>query len=185
MEGRIAIPNAGSEYLQAGVSVIRATHGDEKTKRFLQGLKENAGSQVYQKSSQIVEAVAKGQASLGIVNHYYVYRHLAAQPSAPIAAFMPDQQETGMGAIMNVAGVGIVKSTEHLETAKLLVEFLVAQAGQKLFADFDKEYPFHPEVKADPALVERKSFRAAQVPLTKLAELREPTLTLIEQVGLR
>jgi iron(III) transport system substrate-binding protein len=182
---RIAIPNAGSEYLQAGVSVIRATHGDAKTKQFLQGLKENAGGQVYQKSSQIVEAVAKGQASVGIVNHYYVYRHLAAQPSAPIAAFMPDQQETGMGAIMNVAGVGIVKSTKHPETAKLLVEFLVAQAGQKLFADLDKEYPLHPDVKADPALVERKTFRAAQVPLTRLAELREPTLTLIEQVGLR
>jgi iron(III) transport system substrate-binding protein len=184
-KNRIAIPNAGSEYLQAGVSVIRATHGDAKTKQFLEGLKENAGGQVYQKSSQIVEAVSKGQASLGIVNHYYVYRHLAAQPSAPIAAFMPDQQDAGMGAIMNVAGIGIVKSTKHLETAKLLIEFLVAQAGQKLFADLDKEYPLHPDVKADPALVERKSFRAAQVPLTRLAELREPTLTLIEQVGLR
>ena len=184
-KGKIAIPNAGSEYLQAGVSVIRATYGDGKTKQFLEGLRDNAGAQVYQKSSQIVEAVAKGQASLGIVNHYYVYRHLAAQPAAPVAVFMPDQQDGGMGAIMNVAGVGIVKSTKHLDAAKLLVEFLVAQAGQKLFADLDKEYPLHPDVKADPALAERKSFRAAQVPLTRLAELREPTLTLIEQVGLR
>ena len=183
--GKIAIPNAGSEYLQAGVSVIRATHGDAKTKEFLEGLRNNAGAQVYQKSSQIVEAVAKGQTSLGIVNHYYVYRHLATQPAAPVAVIMPDQQDGGMGAIMNVAGVGIVKSTKHLEAAKLLVEFLVAQAGQKLFADLDKEYPLHPEVRADPALVERKSFRAAQVPLARLAELREPTLTLIEQVGLR
>lgn len=184
-KGKLAIPNAGSEYLQAGVSVIRASYGDAKTKDFLLGLKDNAGTQVYQKSSQIVEAVAKGQAAAGIVNHYYVYRHLAAQPTAPIAVFMPDQQQGGMGAIMNVAGVGIVKSTKHLESAKLLVEFLVAKAGQKLFADLDKEYPLHPEVKADPALLERKSFRAAQVPLTRLAELREPTLTLIEQVGLR
>ena len=182
---KIAIPNSGSEYLQAGVSVIRATHGDAKTRQFLEGLRDNAGAQVYQKSSQIVDAVAKGQVALGIVNHYYVYRHLVTQPSAPIAVFMPDQHEGGMGAIMNVAGVGIVKSTKHLDSAKLLVEFLVAQAGQKLFADLDKEYPLHPEVKADPALIERKSFRAAQVPLTKLAELREPTLTLIEQVGLR
>lgn len=184
-KGKLAIPNAGSEYLQAGVSVIRASYGDAKTKDFLLGLKDNAGTQVYQKSSQIVEAVAKGQAAAGIVNHYYVYRHLAAQPTAPIAVFMPDQHQGGMGAIMNVAGVGIVKSTKHLESAKLLIEFLVAKAGQKLFADLDKEYPLHPEVKADPALLERKSFRAAQVPLTRLAELREPTLTLIEQVGLR
>ncbi len=182
---KIAIPNSGSEYLQAGVSVIRASVGDERTKSFLQGLRENAGSQVYQKSSQIVEAVAKGQVAIGIVNHYYVYRHLAAQPTAPLAVLMPDQHEGGMGAIMNVAGVGILKHTPRLDSAKLLVEFLVAQAGQKMFADLDKEYPLHPEVKADPALVERKSFRAALVPLTKLAELREPTQLLIEQVGLR
>ena len=184
-KNKIAILNSSSEYLQAGVSVILATHGEEKTRQFLQGLKTNADTQVYQKSSQIVDAVAKGQVALGIVNHYYVYRYLATQPDAPIAVLMPDQQEGGMGAIMNVAGVGVVKSTKHLDSAKLLVEFLVAQAGQKLFAELDKEYPLHQDVKADPALVERKNFRAALVPLSKLAELREPTLTLIEQVGLR
>jgi iron(III) transport system substrate-binding protein len=182
---KIAIPNAGSEYLQAGVSVIRASVGDEQTKKFLEGLRDNAGTQVYQKSSQIVDAVAKGQVAMGVVNHYYVYRHLATQPTAPLAVLMPDQQEGGMGAIMNVAGIGILKHTPRVENAKLLVEFLVAQAGQKMFADLDKEYPLHPEVKADSALVERKSFRAALVPLTKLAELREPTLLLIEQVGMR
>lgn len=182
---KIAIPNSGSEYLQAGVSVMKATVGDERTKQFLQGLKTNAGTQVYQKSSQIVEAVAKGQVAVGIVNHYYVYRHLATQPGAPIAALMPDQQEGGMGAIMNVAGVGVIRHTHHLDSAKLLMEFLVAQAGQKMFADLNKEYPLHPEVKADPALIERKTFRAALVPLARLAELREPAMTLIEQVGLR
>lgn len=182
---KIAIPNAGSEYLQAGVSVIRASLGDDRTKKFLEGIRDNAGTQVYQKSSQIVDAVAKGQVAMGIVNHYYVYRHLAAQPAAPLAVLMSDQQEGGLGAIMNVAGIGILKHTPRVENAKLLVEFLVAQAGQKLFADLDKEYPLHPEVKADPALVDRKSFRAASVPLTKLAELREPTLLLIEQVGMR
>lgn len=90
-----------------------------------------------------------------------------------------------MGAIMNVAGIGILKHTPRMEQAKLLVEFLVAQTGQKLFADLDKEYPLHPEVQADPALIERKNFRAAMVPLAKLAELRAPTLRLIEQVGMR
>ena len=31
-KGKLAIPNAGSEYLQAGVSVIRASYGDARTK---------------------------------------------------------------------------------------------------------------------------------------------------------
>lgn len=182
---KIAVPNAGSEYLQAGVSVIRASVGDERAKTFLQGLRDNAGTQVYQKTSQIVDAVAKGQVALGVANHYYVYRHLAAQPAAPLALLMPDQEDGGIGAIMNVAGIGILKHSSHADNAKLLVEFLASPAGQKLFTDLDKEYPLHPEVKADSALVERTSFRAAAVPLTKLAELREPTMQLIEQVGLR
>ena len=182
---KIAVPNAGSEYLQAGVSVIRASIGDERAKPFLEGLRDNAGTQVYQKTSQIVEAVARGQVALGVANHYYVYRHLAAQPAAPLGIVMPDQEDGGIGAIMNVAGIGILKHSPRADNAKLLVEFLASPMGQKLFTELDKEYPLHPEVKADSALVERKSFRAAAVPLTKLAELREPTMQLIEQVGLR
>lgn len=182
---KVAIPNAGSEYLQAGVSVIKETYGDQRTKEFLAGLKQNAGTRVYGKSSQIVDAVAKGEVAAGIVNHYYIYRHLDANPSAPIAAIMPDQQAGGMGAIMNVAGMGVTKASRRLESARLLAEFLVAQSGQKLFAELNKEYPLHPDVKPDPALVSRTSFRASLVPLAKLAELREPTMALIEDVGLR
>jgi iron(III) transport system substrate-binding protein len=182
---KIAVPNAGSEYLQAGVSVMKAAYGDERTRQFLRGLKANAGSNVYQKSSQIVEAVAKGHVALGIVNHYYVYRYLATQPSAPIAIFMPDQQEGGMGAIMNVSGIGVIKHSRHNESAKQLVDFLVGQQGQKIFADLNKEYPLRPDVKADPELPDRTSFRTATVPLALLAELREPAMTLIEQEGLR
>ena len=90
-----------------------------------------------------------------------------------------------MGAIMNVAGIGVVKHARHLESAKLLVEFLISQAGQKMFADLNKEYPLHPEVKASPMLPDRRSFRVATVPLIRLGELREPTMALIERAGLR
>lgn len=182
---RIAIPNAGSEYLQTGVSVMKAVYGDERVRQFLQGLKANAGMQVYGKSSQIVEAVAKGQVALGIVNHYYIYRQLATQPDAPIAPLVPDQHEGGMGAILNVAGIGVTAHARHLEAAKRLVAFLASEAGQKQFAELNKEYPLRPDVAADPALPERKKLRTASVPLAKLSELREPAMTLIEQVGLR
>lgn len=184
-KGKIAIPNAGSEYLQAGVSVIQAAYGEQRTKQFLEGLKANAGTHVYGKSSQIVDAVAKGEAAVGLVNHYYIYRHLEAQPKAPIAPLITDQQDGGMGAIINAAGVGIVAHSRHKDLAKQLVQFLESPEGQKMFADQNKEYPLNPEVPADPALPARQSFRTATVPLIKLGELREPTMALIERVGLR
>ena len=183
--GKVAIPNAGSEYLQAGVSVIKAVYGDDTTEQFLRGLKTNAGTHVYGKSSQIVEAVAKGEATVGLVNHYYIYRHLESHPDAPIAALMPDQHDGGMGAIVNVAGVGVITYSHHRDLATRLVEFLVSPDGQKMFADLNKEYPLHAGVKTDSALPAPHSFRAATVPLVQLGELREPTMALIEQAGLR
>jgi iron(III) transport system substrate-binding protein len=184
-KGKIAIPNSGSEYLQAGVSVMKAALGDDKTKEFLAGLKANAGTQVYQKSSQIVDAVAKGEVALGIVNHYYVFRYLGEHPGAPIGVIVPDQSTGAMGAIINVSGVGIVAGSRHMDAAKRLVEFLASVEGQKMFAELNKEYPLRPGVPADPALPDRGSFRTAGVPLTSLSELREPAMALIEQVGLR
>jgi len=182
---KIAIPNAGSEYLQAGISVIKAVHGDDRTKQFLEGLKANAGTQVYGKSSQIVEAIAKGQSALGVVNHYYVFRYLATHPGAPIAVLMPDQHEGGMGAVINVAGIGIIAHAKHAESAKRLVDYLVSDEGQKQFADLNKEYPLNSRVAADPALPPYKATRVAPVPLARLGELREPAMDLIEQAGLR
>ena len=184
-KGKVAIPNAGSEYLQAGVSVIQAVHGDQRTQQFLEGLKVNAGTHVYGKSSQIVDAVAKGETAVGLVNHYYIFRHLDAEPRAPIAPLITDQQEGGMGTIVNAAGVGIVSHSRHKDLAKRLVEFLESPEGQKMFADQNKEYPLNPDVPAHPALPARQTFRTATVPLVKLGELREPTMALIERVGLR
>ena len=184
-EGKLGIPAGGSEYLQAGVSVIRAAKGEAEAEAFLKGIKRNAGNFVFGKNRQIVDAVAKGKIALGIVNHYYIYRHLAKDPKAPIALLLTDQQSEGMGMIMNSAGIGVTAHTTHLQQAKRLVQFLISQAGQKMFAELNKEYPLHPSVPTDPSLPPRDSFRVAEVPLVELAKLREPTMTLIERLGLR
>jgi iron(III) transport system substrate-binding protein len=184
-KGKIAIPQASSEYLQTGVSVIRALKGDAVTKQFLRGLKTNAGTFVYGKNRQIVDAVARGEVSVGVVNHYYIYRHLAKHPDAPIAPLLTDQEEHGMGMVMNAAGIGITSHATHVDSAKRLVQFLISPIGQQMFAEQNKEYPLNSDVKADSAIPQRETFHVASVPLTRLAELRDPTMTVIETIGLR
>ena len=183
-KGKLAIPAANNEYLHAGVSVIRAAKGEKAAEAFLEGIEHNAGNFVFGKNRQIVDAVAKGKVSLGIVNHYYIFRHLEKDAKAPIALLLTDQGKDGMGTIVNAAGIGVVAHTSHLSQAKQLVRFLISQNGQKMFAEMNKEYPLDSTVEADPSLPPRKSFRVAEVPLARLAELREPTMTLIEHVGL-
>ncbi|MYA29151.1 MAG: extracellular solute-binding protein, partial [Nitrospira sp. SB0666_bin_27] len=184
-KGKIAIPSAGSVYLQTGVSVIRALKGDEITAGFLRGLKDNAGAFVYGKNRQIVAAVARGEVAAGLVNHYYINRHLAKHPDAPIAPLLTDQGDQGMGVVLNAAGAGITAHTKHLTQARALIRFLISPKGQRTFADVNKEYPLNSRVTAAPELLPLQSFQVASVPLSRLAELRDPTMTVIEDVGLR
>ena len=184
-KGKIAIPSASSVYLQTGISVVREVQGEEATKQWLQGLKENAGNSVYGKNRQIVAAVARGEVALGLVNHYYINRHLDTYPDAPIAQILTDQSDKGMGIILNATGIGITTHAKHLAEAKALMKFLISEKGQEMFANINKEYPLNSNVDAAPELLPLKNFQVASIPLTRLAQLRDPTLTVIEHVGLR
>ena len=155
------------------------------TTTFLQGLKDNAGSFVYGKNRQIVAAVARGEVAVGLVNHYYINRHLIKHPDAPIAPLLTDQGNQGMGIVLNAAGIGITTHTKRLAQAQSLIRFLISPKGQRMFANVNKEYPLNPHVTAAPELLPLQSFQVASVPLSHLAQLRDPTMTVIEDVGLR
>ena len=184
-KGKLAIPTANSEYLQAGASMVLASKGERTANEFLQGIRDNAGNELYGKDRQIVDAVAKGKVSVGIVNHYYIFRHLAKNPKAPIAPLITDQEEGGMGAIMNVAGIGLTAYAKHVPAAHQLIAFLISPTGQEMFAHINKEYPVNPTVKTDPKILAAASFRASSIPLTRLAELRDPIIQEIQRLGLR
>ena len=184
-KGKLAIPTANSEYLQAGASMVLAAKGEKTADTFLQGIRDNAGNEVYGKNRQIVDAVAKGKVSVGIVNHYYIFRHLAKDPQAPIAPLITDQDEGGMGSIMNVAGIGLTAHAKHVSAAQDLITFLISPKGQEMFAHINKEYPVNPGVNAAPDVPPSSSFRASTIPLTRLAELRDPIIQEIQRLGLR
>ena len=184
-KGKLAIPTANSAYLQAGASMILAANGAKISDEFLTGIRDNAGNEVYGKNRQIVAAVAKGKVAVGIVNHYYIFRHLAKHPTASIAPLLTDQQEGGMGAIMNVAGIGLIAHAKHVPAANKLIAFLMSSTGQKIFSNINKEYPVNPSIEADPVLPPSSSFRVSDIPLTRLATLREPIIQAIERLGLR
>jgi iron(III) transport system substrate-binding protein len=162
---------------------MRATSAD-KVKSWLSGMKANVGNSVFNKHSKIVKAVASGRKSVGLVNHYYIYRHLAKHPDAPIKIVLPDQDKAGMGIAWNVAGAAIVKHTAKTEAAKKLIDFMVSEQGQKLFAEVNREYPTRPGVPAADNVPKRSSYKVANIPMRELGEYRDATLDIIESVGM-
>lgn len=184
LAGRLGITNSSNESYIAGVTVYMLATDVDKTESWLNGLKENANGQVFNKHSQIVKSVANGKLDVGLVNHYYIYRYLAEHPEAPISLVMPDQGPKDMGVAWNVAGIAISKYSAHKPAAEKLIAFLISPAGQRQFADVNLEYPTRRDVAANEKIPPISSFRIANVPMSELGKQRNATLDLIEKVGM-
>lgn len=184
LAGKLAITHSGNESYVAGVTVYMLKAGDEKTSAWLTGMKNNINNSVFNKHSKIVKAVADGKKAIGLVNHYYIYRHLEKHPDAPIQIRIPDQGKNGMGVAWNVAGVAVSQYSQHQDTAEKFVDFVTSQAGQQLFASANREYPTRPGVPAAPEVPAAGSYKVADVPMVDLGKYRNKTLDLIEAVGM-
>lgn len=185
LQGRIGITHASNESFVAGVSVYQALLGDARVQEWLEGLQRNTGAQVYPKHGAVVADVAAGRRDAGLVNHYYIFRHLAEHPDAPIELVVPDQGEAGFGVAWNVAGIAVSRHTGKREAALRLVEYLLSETGQRMFADANREYPVRRGVEADPDLPPVEDLRIADVPLSELAGRRDAALDLIDRVGMQ
>ncbi len=184
LKGRLAITNSTNGSFIAGVTVYMEKFGKEKTREWLQGIKDNAGDGVFNKHSKVVKAVASGKKSVGLVNHYYIYRHLAKYPDAPIRIVIPDQGENGIGVAWNVAGVAVSKYTTEQAAAEKFVAFLVSKEGQKLFAEVNREYPVRRGVETAAGIPALERQKIADVPMYELGKKRNETIDLIEEVGM-
>lgn len=184
LKGLIALTHSGNESYIAGVTVYMQTKGKKVAQEWLAGMKQNLDNGVYNKHSKIVQAVASGKKAVGLVNHYYIYRHLEKHPDAPIRIVIPDQGKNDIGVAWNVAGAAITKHTKKVGAAEKLLAFMVSKQGQMLFASVNREYPARPGISAAHEVPAVGSFKVADIPMAKLGSLRNETLDLIEAVGM-
>ena len=178
--GRIAVaPPNGS--FQDFVSAMRLVHGDDDTLAWLEGLVAN-DVRTYPNNNAIVDAVARGEVEMGLVNHYYNLRFLEEDPSLPSRNYRFGGGD--IGALLIPASVSIVEGTDQPEAAQALVEFLLSQQAQEFFRDETFEYPLAAGVEPVAELPSLDELELPEVDFDALgAELRS-TVGLIEQSGL-
>ncbi len=170
-------PTNGS--FQANITAMRVLLGDEETMAWLEGMVANA-PQVFSGNSPIVEAVISGEIPAGLVNHYYLYRYLAEDPDITTQLhYFPGGDP---GALINVAGAGIVNTTDQPEDALELLAFLLSPEAQTYFATETYEYPLIDGVDPGVDLVALDEIEIPEIDLSNLDDL-EGTLEMIEDSG--
>ena len=179
---RVGFPPTNASFV-AFVSALVEQVGRDRTRAFLGGLKAG-GAKRYDNNVLTLEAVAKGEVDLGLVNHYYLYNEFKERPGAPVANHFPGQGPGGEGTFVNVAGVGIVAGTDQGEAAQRFVRFLLEEQAQSYFRDETAEYPLRRGSTPITQLPPLDRLRTIDVPLDRLGRDLEGSLQLLREAGL-
>lgn len=171
-------PTNGS--FQSFVTAFRVLRGDDAARAWLEGIQANE-PKVYEGNGAVLAAVAAGDVQVGFINHYYLMGQLAeGGEDFPVRNhFLPNGD---VGALVNVAGAGILTTSKNPAAAQAFVDFLLTAASQQYFADETYEYPLVAGIAADPRLVPLADISSPDVDLSDLADL-EGTLRLIQEAG--
>ena len=176
-EGRIGYAPTNASF-QDFVTALRYLEGEDATRAWLEGIVANAVP--YENNTAVVEAVAAGEVSVGFVNHYYLYRFLAEDPSYPAAnKFYTDGDA---GGLINIAGAGVLTTTDEQAGALALMEFLLSPTAQTYFATETFEIPVTDDVEASVDLPALDTLNLPEFDLNQLLDL-QGTVDLLIEVG--
>jgi iron(III) transport system substrate-binding protein len=176
-EGRIGYAPTNASF-QDFVTALRYLEGEDATRAWLEGIVANAVP--YENNTAIVEAVAAGEVSVGFVNHYYLYRFLAEDPNYPAANKFYAADDPG--SLVNIAGAGVLTTTDEEAGALALIEFLLSPTAQAYFATETFEIPVTDDVEVAEGVPTLDSVNLPEFDLNQLLDL-QGTVDLLIEVG--
>jgi iron(III) transport system substrate-binding protein len=177
--GDVALaPTNGS--FQDFVTAMRQIEGEDVTAQWLGDMQAN-GSPTYADNSSIVDAVARGEVPMGLVNHYYNYRKLEEDPDAPSRNYMFPNGDVGS---LLIASTGsIVAGTDKQDDASAFIDYLLSDDAQQFYSEETFEYPLTEGIEPPAELPPLESLETPAIDLNDLGSLQE-TARLIEESGL-
>jgi iron(III) transport system substrate-binding protein len=166
---------------QAFLTAMIENKGASFAKTWLEDLKSN-GVKIYLKNSAIVEAIDKGEISIGLVNHYYIWEvseALGRSINVKNGFFAPGD----LGNLINVSGAGVLKTSSKQKAAQDLINYLTSAAAQQKFVNDTHEYSLLDGALAPSELPALDKIGAPSIDLKTLSNIKA-TQDLLIQVGL-
>lgn len=171
---------------QSFVTGMRVLEGDRTTLKWLKDLKAN-GARPYEKNDAILDGVESGEITLGLINHYYWYeRHAEIEArGGKVHSKIHYLPGGDPGALVNTAGVGVLKDGGQNGAAGRVVDYLLGKEAQKYFAEKTKEYPLAEGVTSPvkDLLPSLKSLDAPKIDLGRLDSLKK-TQEMLREAGM-
>jgi iron(III) transport system substrate-binding protein len=177
--GRIGwVPTNAS--FQAFVTAFRESEGDAAARAWLEEMLANEPVE-YSGNTEAVEGVAADEVDVALVNHYYLLR-LKSENGADYPVENHFLEAGDPGALVNVAGVGVLASSDAPDAGQAFADYLLGEDAQSYFAGETFEFPLIEGVERDPSLPALEELGEQPVELNQLADL-QGTVDLLREVG--
>jgi len=180
-KGRVGIAPTNASF-QSFVTAMRVVAGEQRTKQFLVDLKANS-PKIYTNNALALDAVDTGQVDLALINHYYLYERQKEKGAATVNARNLFLANGDPGALVNVAGVGILDTSDRRSDAERFVAYLLDASAQKYFRDKTFEFPL---IKGESPISDLPALDTIQSPAVDLSDLDtlDRTQALLRESGL-
>src|SRR5262249_31228017 len=146
---KICIRSGQYIYNNALFAAFIAHHGEAKTEEWLSGLKANLAQKPSGGDREVARDIAAGKCDIGVANTYYWALMLNKEPDRKAWAqatkvILPSFQNGGTH--VNLSAVVLARYAPNKGNAMKLVEWLVGDDAQHMYADLNYEYPVRPGV---------------------------------------
>lgn len=178
-KGRIGWPPTNASF-RVMITAMRQMWGEDKTREWIEGMLAN-DVKVFPKNTPIVAAAGAGEVDVGLVNHYYLHRFIAAEGD-DFGARNLYLNDGGPGSLIMVSGAGVLNTAANSENAVKFVRFLLSAVAQQYFAASTFEYPLVDGVKTHHLLPPLSELTSPDIDFALLDDL-EGSETLLRETG--
>ncbi len=184
-QGRICTRSFTNDYNVALTAAFLAHHGEEETVAWLEGVKSNLAKRPEGGDRDQVKSIWAGECDISLGNTYYMgamLKDAEQQEWAESVRIMFPTFEDG-GTHVNMSGMAMTASAPNRDAALQLMEFLVGDEAQRIYAETNNEFPVKDGVDRSELVASWGDFTPDDLTLTEISDLRPQALDLIERVN--
>lgn len=187
-KGKVCVRSGQHPYNTALIAHMIARDGEAKAEQWLRAVKTNLARRPGGGDREVARDIMSGLCNLGLSNTYYVGLMRSG-------AGGPDQRKWGDaidvvlptfakgGTHVNVSGAAIAKNAPNKENAIKLLEYLVSDEAQAIYAKANFEYPVTKNAAVDPIIAKLGRLNVDQTPLVDIAKHRRAASILVDKVN--
>jgi iron(III) transport system substrate-binding protein len=185
-KGKICIRSGQYIYNNALFAAFLGHHGEAKTEEWLRGLKANLAQKPSGGDRETARDIAAGKCDLGVANTYYwalmLNKEADRKPWAEATRVILSTFKDG-GTHVNLSGVVLARHAPNKANAQKLIEWLVGETAQHMYADLNYEYPVRPGIAINPTIAGYGTLKPDTLPLSKIADNKRKAADLVDKVG--